>query len=194
MKLIKKQEILPSALLIGVIAISIVILSQSKLLSQPESPSNIQKSSKLYAFAVASQTDTSKWKTYNNKRWGYSFKYPEDWFVEETTELITTIRAWKRGPKEYSDPLRDIDIVVYPTKEDWPSFEKEISLGRMKKKEKVKIGGQKGEALQEITERGYAYEHILIQKPKRLYRITIYSQHPQMEIFNQILETFAFNP
>ena len=193
-QLIMKNKIPKSFYLVLIIAavVILVIFIQSKLPVNQESQSNTQVTSQPATTSVESQNHTSGWKIYTNNRFNYQVKYPSDWFIEETTQLITTIRPWKKQPNEYSDPLRDIDITVYPYKEYWPNFEKWIVLGKMRKKGELIIGGEKAEEFQEIAEQGYTYRHIIIQKNEHLYCISIYEKHPQIEIFNQILKTFEF--
>jgi hypothetical protein len=62
----------------------------------------------------------------------------------------------------------------------------------MIKKGELIVGGERAEEFQAIAERGYTYKNILIQKNDRLYRIEVYEGHPQIEIFNKILESFEF--
>ena len=69
-------------LIIAVIAISLVIFIQSKLPANQESQSTTQITSQLATTSVESQIDISDWKTYEDKRYGFEFKFPKDWKVE----------------------------------------------------------------------------------------------------------------
>ena len=146
----------------------------------------------LLAKDVTPSINTSNWQTYVNVKWNYMLKYPASWSVEESTELISSIRAWERQPKEYSDPYRDIDIIVYPNKDEWPNFERDLDQGRMEIKGSVTIAGLEATELREFAEKGFSYRIIVIQKGDRLYTITINEANPDMNIFNQILNTFEF--
>lgn len=144
----------------------------------------------------AKTDETADWQTYRNKEWGYELKYPQNWNVEENTVLITTIRNWIRKPDEYSDPYRDIDIIVYPEKKEWPDsarmgLDYGLNIGT------VIVDGLEGVKVRVLAERGYSYIKVAVPKGELLYTIGICENiagesNPRMTIFDQILSNFKF--
>jgi hypothetical protein len=145
-----------------------------------------------YAKMIAQETGRINWETYVNEEYGYTLQYPKDWYIEESTELITVVRPWKREPQQYLDPLRDITVKAYPNEEYWQRIKREMELGRIKKKNGLIIGGVRWEEMQAFSDKGYMYRFIFTQKNGLFYSITIYENHSQKGIVGQILESFKF--
>lgn len=182
----KTLKALYFGLIILFISAGIIILVEKNAQTQDKSGASITPTSK-----DASEIDTSNWQTYVNERWGYSFKYPKNWYLEEPTIAITNVRSWQRKSSEYSDSERDITIIVYPNTSDPREI---VRQDEGEQKSEITVGGEKGFEYHEYAYPGspYIYRVIFIPKNGSLYRMRIYQQNPEMIIFNQILKTFIF--
>ena len=132
------------------------------------------------------------WETYVNSRYGYSFHYPVNWYLEESTELITTVRPWKREAHQYSNPITDLTVTVYPTPESWERIRSDMDKGHFIEKRDFTIGGQPAQEMTELAEKGLSYTHIFIEKNGSLFAITYSNDSPELPVMNQIVDSFKF--
>ncbi len=57
----------------------------------------------LSTFKFTGQSsDTSNWKTYTNDKYYYSYKYPPDWFIQESQDDKTLSQLTNYNPNDYS--------------------------------------------------------------------------------------------
>lgn len=173
-------------LIILFISAGIIILVKKNAQTQDKSGASITPTSK-----DASEINTSNWQTYINERWGYGFKYPKNWYLEESTIAIINVRPWQRKSGEYSDPKKDVMITVYPNTSDPREI---VRQDEGEQKGEIIVGGEKGFEYHEYAYLGspHIYRCIYIPKNGSLYKIEIYQQNPEMIILNQILKTFTF--
>ncbi len=80
-----------------------------------------------------SEIDISEWETYNNKKYGFELRYPQNWFIDEKKgdEILNPyfnlleIKLSKKELSEYTSPSISINIVnenfVLGTR-DWENF------------------------------------------------------------------------
>jgi hypothetical protein len=184
---------IPLILIIGVITASLVIFIQSKLPAQNESQPTTQITPEPTTSSVESQIDTSDWKTYINKRWGYKLKYPKNWYVVEDTERITMLLL--QGIKAYpyvEDSSKMISITVFINRRELPRpyFPPGVEI----ETKKITIGGVEGKEYLLIREKKITTKRILIENTNgRIYAFIVGMENPQtVKIFDQILKTFEF--
>ncbi|MCX6789386.1 MAG: hypothetical protein NTZ42_02135 [Candidatus Gribaldobacteria bacterium] len=142
---------------------------------------------------VQPQDETSGWKTYKNKKYGYSIGYLNTWNIEEVSANITDIRNWQRKAGEYSNPLEDIEIRVLPGE----TYESDAYTGRLSGGFVINIGGQyEGKEFYTVSSTdasSFGYYIVMLEHDNNLYEITIYKGNPNYGIFkDKMLSTFKF--
>ncbi|MCL5407548.1 MAG: hypothetical protein M1429_03575 [Patescibacteria group bacterium] len=70
-------------------------LSKNSSTKFQTSPTNTPNSTSL-----APNIDTSDWKTFANTKYGYSFKYPSNWYLYDSNLGLITVQPEKYNPKE----------------------------------------------------------------------------------------------
>lgn len=220
MKLKKVSKILYLILIIGVISIGIVIFLQNKLPAQKPSPTlsptstESQTTTEPYiqtATTTQNQIDISKWETYRNEKFGYSFKYPPNlWEVHEAVclsqcldnkeVLATFLLPQKQSLHHPEDPHKIITISYNPQLEI-RVLNENIMKPYINDVLKQKPVGtlQIGEKLYNVYEVGGYYRHdnvyysvphdcILIQHKGNTIEI-LYHTHAK-ELIKPLLDTF----
>ena len=64
-------------------------ISQQNLDQRNPQSSNQQDEQKLPIETVAADLDTANWKTYQSEKYGFEFRYPEDWYIIEENDSYT---------------------------------------------------------------------------------------------------------
>jgi len=96
------------------------------------------------------------WKTYTNTKYGYSIKYPQEWFIEEKEDLtkiynrdpnihkFERIREISSGVFDYSieDFIFDVDVVENVTREPNLAQKNSIDIGGMSGIRGILTGGE----------------------------------------------------
>ena len=146
--------------------------------------------------SIISEIDTSIWETYVNTKWGYKFKYPENWYIDEATERITRILPYGIETKLYIKEIsKVITITVYIDKEELPRPYFPPSIDKIETKGTT-VGGMKAEEdlLINLTGRwAGTTKWVLVEKDGRFYKFIVDMENAQtIEVFNQILKTFEF--
>jgi hypothetical protein len=87
--------------------------------------------------------DTSGWKTYVNKRWGYSLKYPPTWYALGSAggpDTLANIANQKVGSLYEATPggiFLSIDVAAGAT----ACFNSQVEPGRVERREAVTLAG-----------------------------------------------------
>lgn len=153
--------------------------------TNPPSSTNTQPTSEI---------DTSNWKTYINKNWGYELKYPQDWYVDEGPDAVAIdILAYGVETKPYiKDVSRRIGITVFKNQEEVP---KPFFPAATVQTTKITVGGVKADEylLTEVGGKRRVSKWVFIEKGGRFYLFVVSMEnHQTVEIFNQMLTTFVF--
>lgn len=157
---------------------------------------------------------TADWKTYENKEYGFSFKYPSNWFLNY--DIVSEYPWPLNGP---SDPKYDFQQIynaisanVYPNQvwSEMTNSEFFNSLSQINLDETGNIGKVKGKKIfTGITQDNFTYEIFEIKDPEmdepysgveayilngqKLAKVTLTSYNQQgISLLNQILSTFKF--
>ena len=143
-------------------------------------------------------------KTYRNENLGYEIKYPDSWFVEESTRLIANIR-----PKKEYMPEEGVSIRVLLTREDWSQYsclyeDEDVWigvrfcgwLGSYESLGEINIGDIKAHSIRAVPDPNYkqinSYKTVFMKKGDAVYEISFYDGQDQVNIVNQIIFTFKF--
>ena len=179
-------------LIIAVVAISLVIFIQSKLPVNQENQSTIQIASQPATTSIESQIDISDWEIYEDKRYGFEFKFPKDWKVELLAKGI-----------ELKSLLSDSKLTILEARN-----EKGLSLDEWFRKISIVGGRPTINALAvPITLNGYraykldsglqppnpSFEVFIADNQRRIFVLSAYSANlTDSTILNTILLTFRF--
>lgn len=133
-KILSESKVLP--LIVTLIAMAIVLIFQNKSLTEQD---KILDEGTFTKPEEVSQIDTSNWKTYHNKEYGYKIKCPNNWRMsEESTDHPDDIRL---HCAHFSSLEKEgISITVYP--KYWEGAIREAFS--IISEEKVIVGGIEG--------------------------------------------------
>lgn len=145
-------------------------------------------SNKLATSSPEIKIDTSNWKTYTNKRWGYKLKYPEDWNVLEETVAITDFLAPGVETEPYiQDSSKLISITVVGVLQElvFPPAQVETK--------KISVGGIEGKDYYVTIPVIGTARWVVLEKDGVVFKLVVGLENPKtVEIFNQMLKTFEF--
>ncbi|MCL5410349.1 MAG: hypothetical protein M1324_00640 [Patescibacteria group bacterium] len=150
--------------------------------------------------STATATDATKdWKTYTNSKYGFSFKYPNDW---SSPEAVSSAVAGNRLSMVTKNTNKDAAITIevlnntYSSISDWVSAKNNIEGGGPKFTEKnITVGGIAGKELNES--RGLT-TNIGIIKDSYIFTISLVSEEASKTrtvdnaTYRNILSTFQF--
>jgi len=208
----KKNLILASVLAVAFTSILIIFSPSSQKTSVP-SPTP----SPILTEPISPTTDpTADWKTYINDKWGYSFKYPSNWFLNNDA---VSEHPWPLDgsfdPKyDFQQTYNVIFTYIYPN-QVWLEMTNSAffdSLSKINLNETGNVGDNKGKKIFtgntqdnftyeifeiDATEKEEPYKAIeaYILNGQKLAKMTLISYNQQgILLFNQILSTFKFLP
>jgi len=157
---------------------------------------------KASATTSATADETANWKTYTNDTYGFSFKYPTTWNLNDDTGYIHLTDSAKTYQLEGSgmDPI----VIGYAKDTFGASIDKYVAQGSgalkpLLQKATVTIGGKVAYVIKGITppvdhnERVIFYNGIVINCSSNADNLS--GQDPEgaiTKIFDQILSTFQF--
>jgi hypothetical protein len=131
--------------------------------------------------------DTSTWKTYTDKTYGFSFKYPPEYLVESGHGLsYDTIYLWKSISEKNECTKNDLCILpetkllIYNHDQVYPQDSINITLGDNLYNYSEEIG---------MSDFGF---YILKSNPKIEFLTLEHKLYKNDPIFSQILSTFKF--
>ena len=90
----------------------------------------------LSTFKFINTKDTTNWKTYRNEKYGFEFKYPDDWTIEETSMGVLFLSSQDRKNRQIEDPhFHTFSMFVTVSKETTPQEELKKRFGLTEIKE-----------------------------------------------------------
>jgi len=155
--------------------------------------------------------ETANWKTYENTKGQYSFKYPSDWELKEETTVGNDIPVISISPKvtpcptnvnpltcEYSHVI-SILTINNPKNLSIEEYNRQFYSVNPGEKDFVQympitVGGIEGSRTSDIPGR-FTEDKVFIKRGQRIYQIThLQSTGKEIssETFDQILATFQF--
>ncbi|HPA25915.1 MAG TPA: DKNYY domain-containing protein [bacterium] len=93
------------AVLVTLILIGWVVLTYQKTVYEADKLALEQKV--LEVKKQAPQDETADWQSYVNQKYGFSFEYPKDWYIDETEEYV------ELRDSHPSYPIGNIDIPIF---------------------------------------------------------------------------------
>lgn len=206
----KKNLILASVLAIIFTSILIIFSPTSKKPS-PSSPTP----SPISTESISPSSDpTADWKTFIDNKWGYSFKYPSNWFLNNNivSEYPWPLNGLSDPKYDFQQTYNAITTYMYPN-QVWSEMTNIAffdSLSQIHLYETGNIGKSKGKKIfTGITQDNFPYEifeinasekeepysgvEAYILNGQKLVKVTLTSYNQQsISLFNQILSTFKF--
>ncbi|RJQ25953.1 hypothetical protein C4577_04370, partial [Candidatus Parcubacteria bacterium] len=183
-------------LLFGALSAIVLFIYFSPLrpyfLSQQQTSTNTETSS----------FDTSNWKTYINTQYGFSFKYPANYFIYESNDPNGNIDTTTISNYDHSDfssgrkNSEDKDVFLMYVTHPW---QKDVSLEKIKKYygnyliQDYKVDGITGFRATRNEKVGINNFTVVIIKNNKEYYFTLGAIDSRYaDVFNQILSTFKF--
>lgn len=206
----KTNLILASVLAILFTSILIIFSPTSK----KTSPS-IPTPSSISTESISPTPDpTADWKTFIDNKWGYSFKYPSNWFLNNNivSEYPWPLNGLSDPKYDFQQTYNAITTYMYPN-QVWSEMTNIAffdSLSQIHLYETGNIGKSKGKKIfTGITQDNFPYEifeinasekeepysgvEAYILNGQKLVKVTLTSYNQQsISLFNQILSTFKF--
>jgi len=189
----------------------LIIFSPTSKKPSPSSPTPIPTTVELIS---PTPDPTADWKTYTNNRWGYSFKYPSNWFLNNdiVSEYPWPFDGYFDPKYNYQQIYNAIEAYVYPN-QVWSDMTNSAffdSLSRININETGDVGKNKGKKIfTGTTQDNFTYEifeinalekdepyigveaYILNNQKLAKVILTSYNQEG-ISLLNQILSTFKF--
>lgn len=157
--------------------------------------------------AVRNQTTNQKqeitkdWKVYPNSKFGYSIKYPQDWYLVDEENSEKVIFSTTQNGQKPTDSIKDwakVQIQIFENHEkislkDWLSKNQESENFDEKNSQEISIAGQKGFRVSPI---GDAMEGYFLAKDEIIYSLKGYwnpddpKQFPM--IWQAMVDSFQF--
>lgn len=155
---------------------------------------------------VENQTiNTSNWKTYTNTEYGFSFKYPNDWLLENSTEFIEIKSPdFQQNEKNFleQEAKQGAFISIHPTALDQlPNItEGQLLKGNDTTEDRTAsnvkqlfVGGRPAIKYDFKAQSGFLGSTALVESESKMYNLRIvYKSVFYKDIFDQILSTFKF--
>ena len=139
---------------------------------------------------TTTQIDMSNWQAYENKDFGYSVKYPNDWNIKITDSHSVRIYC------EAEWPDCAWSLTINTTNNSLESFIKDYNSGsqytKIYKQEDNILNGYKGTKLYGSTDLGIDNIYIFINHNDSNYILNYSSVRQRADIGEKILSTFQF--
>ncbi len=142
---------------------------------------------------------TTGWKTYKNKRYGYSIKYPIEWlYAEEGQDRVGFAPTEEKLHKPGSDISSPISVIIFTNsetiqnwKEDTDYYDFQHTVTTLGGLEAFRRSGTNKENTKFPN---WKWISVGAEKNGVLYIVAIYGldSNPYQDIFDQMLSTFKF--
>lgn len=195
----------------GLSAAGYFYLQTQQLRQSQQQPAISQTTQSVTPVPTAQFDPTANWKTYTNSKYGYSFKFPDNWYLKEFGDIVRVDSQPLQNDQMGMGPFYSGYIGIGPKFISSEQFDVQVSdpVGTKKYQgtskdvpyiEKIKdltIGGKPAAQMTEIipnqptTQSGGWYE-IQINKSTVLAISTGATDPTKLQVFKQLLSTFKF--
>lgn len=139
---------------------------------------------------IAPKIDTSNWKIYRNDKYGYEFKYPSNFYIEEPASTVVIVRT--KG-KEYLQIQYSNISSMPPRPENYiPNYAKFVGT--------VNIGGKKADKYYTTNPQGEGgiientpyTDYVVVLGERQWAQIDYFGEKDIANLFESIISTLKF--